>query len=112
MLVYTTILIVSLLLATISIFIYRTVSNSSRSVYSSKQQVGIIRGTPAQQKDKVAGALPTERFQSGSQAAAQPHGHGTGVGTVSRCSLFDVNAMEPEVEHNRGFRAGSSRSET
>lgn len=101
MLVYTTILIVSLLLATISIFIYRAVSNSSRSIYNSKQQIGMIRGAPAPQKDKVARALPTEQFHGGSQAAAQPHGHGTGVGKVSRCSLFDVSAVMDESEHNR-----------
>lgn len=101
MLAYTTILLISLVLATVSIFIYRMVSNSSRSVYSSKQQIGTILGTPAQKKDKVARALPTERFHGGSHAAAQPHGHGTGVGKVSRCSLYDVNAAEPEFEHNR-----------
>ena len=106
MLVYTTILLVSLVLGTISVFIYRAVSNSSRSVYSSKQQVGTISGTPGQQKDKVVRAVPTERFPGGSQAnaiqlGAQPHGHGTGVGKVSHCSLFDVNATTPEVEHGQ-----------
>ena len=106
MLVYTTILLVSLVLGTVSIFIYRVVSNSSRSVYSSKQQIGIVAGTPGQQKDKVADTLPAEQFHGGSQAhviqlGAQPHGHGTGVRKVSRCSLYDVNAPKPEIDHKQ-----------
>lgn len=106
MLVYTTILLVSLVLATVSIFIYRAVSNSSRSVYNSKEQICTVTGTPVQQKEKVARATATERFPGGSQASAiqlgaQPHGHGTGVGKVSHCSLFDVNATKPEIEHNQ-----------
>jgi hypothetical protein len=109
MLVYTTILLVSLVLATISIFIYRRVSSSSRSIYNSKQQIGIVGGTPGQQKDKVARVLPTERINDGPstngvQLAAQPHGHGTGVGKVSRCSLYDVNATKADVEDKQARR--------
>lgn len=109
MLAYTTILLVSLVLATVSIVIYRRVSNSSRSIYSSKQQIVIVGGTPGQQKDKVSRVLPTERINDGPstigvQLAAQPHGHGTGVGKVSRCSLYDVNATKPDIENRQAPR--------
>ena len=109
MLVYSTILLVSLVLAAISIFLYRTVVNSNRSIYSSRAQVGTILETPHHQKNKVvshavAGAAkhpdPTDQVLSW-PSAKQPHGHGTGVGKVSRCSLFDVNATNPETGYDR-----------
>lgn len=126
MLVYTTILLVSLVLAAISIFLYRAVANSSRSMYSSKAQIGTLLDTPHHQKDKVAshavaGAAkhsdPMDQVVSW-PSAKQPHGHGTGVGTVSRCSLFDVNATNPETEYDRAAReekhsaAGATRGHT
>ncbi|MGB7451180.1 MAG: hypothetical protein WBM36_03530, partial [Lysobacterales bacterium] len=131
MLAYTTILLVSLLLAAVSIFIYRFVVNSSRSIYNSKSQFGTILTTSTRQKGNVArhavagaasrdqkdkvtawrsarlqAAMPAEQVHddpqaNGTQLGAQPHGHGTGVGQVSRCSLYDVNATKPELDTNR-----------
>lgn len=132
MLAYTTILLVCLLLAAVSVFIYRMVSNSSRSVYSSKQPIGTILRSPDHSKDDVAShavagaahhtgrtdklmswrsaklqpAMPSEQFYDnpqshGVQLSAQPHGHGTGVGKVSGCSLYDVDTAKAEIENNR-----------
>lgn len=128
MLAYTTILLISLLLAAVSIVIYRLVVNSGRSIYNSRVQLGTIGGSPGHQKDEVArhadaGAVkygrtnqvmswrsaklnPAMPTQGGPQArgihaSAQPHGHGTGVGKTSRCSLYSVDATKPEFEHNR-----------
>lgn len=53
MLSYATIFIVSLIVAVIAIFLYKVISDSSRSVYSSKDRIAIINRNPANQKHKV-----------------------------------------------------------
>jgi hypothetical protein len=127
MLTYATIFIASVIVASIAIFLYKVISNSSRSVYSSKEHLAILDVKPNYQKDKVTAgglpdfpyggnhatprhmakthpALPTEQVDwgwkgSGKQTHQQP-GHAKG----SHCSLYDLKPESPGT--NRNQKAG------
>ena len=53
MLTYATILIASLILAVVALFLYKVISDSSRSVYSSKDRIAIIDRHPDEKKGKA-----------------------------------------------------------
>ena len=128
MLTYATIFIASVILASIAIFLYKVISNSSRSVYSSKEHLAIFDVKPNYQKDKMTAggipdypygenhatprhmakthpALPTEQVDwgwkgSGKQAHQQP-GHAKGSASSSHCSLYDLKPESPGVNRNQ-----------
>jgi hypothetical protein len=127
MLTYATILIACLILAVVGLFLYNVISDSSRSVYSSKDRIAIIDRHPEENKvkakhgavtnalnsiDKRDGvpqwsmaestpAMPAGNSGRGNQVPGQLAHHGAGVADVSHCSLYNVNAAEPESKNTR-----------
>ena len=53
MLTYATILIASLILALVVLFLYNVISDSSRSVYSSKDRIAVIDRHPEEKNGKA-----------------------------------------------------------
>jgi len=127
MLTYATILIASLILAVVALFLYNVISDSSRSVYSSKDRIAIIDRHPVEQKGKASHsavtntlnsvdrsggvtrrntantvpAMPVDSSERGKQVPGQPAHRGAGVAHASHCSLYDVSAAKPEGKHNQ-----------
>ena len=127
MLTYATILIACLILAVIVLFLYTVISDSSRSVYSSKDRIAIIDRHPEENKVKAkhgavtnalnsndrrdgapqwsmaksTPAMPADNSSRGNQVPGQLAHHGAGVANASHCSLYNVNAAEPESKHTR-----------
>lgn len=127
MLTYATILIASLILALVVLFLYNVISDSSRSVYSSKDRIAVIDRHPEEKKGKARHSAVTNAMNSvdrrdgakqwsmakstpamsagnsgrGNQMPGQLAHHGAGVANVSHCSLYNVNAAEPESKHTR-----------
>lgn len=130
MLTYATILIASLVLAVVALFLYKVISDSSRSVYSSKDRIAIIDRHPEEKKGKAKHGAVTNTLSSidnrsgvkqwnkAKGTPAMPAGnlgggwngsgpgqlahHGAGVAGTSHCSLYDdVSAAEPEVKQTR-----------
>jgi len=58
MLTYTTLFVASLIVAAVIFFLYRVISDSSRSVYSSKNPLAIIDSTQGPHKDTTGSAGP------------------------------------------------------
>ena len=127
MLTYATILVASLILAVVALFLYKFISDSSRSVYSSKDRIAIIDRHPEAKEDKAkhsavtnalsssdkrGGVTPWNRAKSTpampvgnsgrSKVSGQVTPHAAGVADSSHCSLYDVSAAaEPEGKHTR-----------
>ena len=127
MLTYATILIASLILAVVVLFLYNVISDSSRSVYSSKDRIAVIDRHPEEKKGKTRHSAVTNAMNSvdrrdgakqwsmakstpavpagnsgrGNQVPGQLAHHAAGVANVSHCSLYNVNAAEPESKHTR-----------
>jgi hypothetical protein len=128
MLTYATIFIASIIVASIAIFLYKVVSSSSRSVYSSREHLAIYDVKPNYQKDKVTAggipdypygdnhasprhmakthpALPTETVEWGWKGSGkQPHqqaGHARGSANSSHCSLYDLKPESSRVNRNQ-----------
>ncbi|MDH4018764.1 MAG: hypothetical protein OEU84_04115 [Xanthomonadales bacterium] len=126
MLTYATILIVSLIVAVVALFLYKVISDSSRSVYSSKDRIAIIDRHPQDKKaearhsavsnamdsiDRKGGAAwnmtkSTPAMAVGSSprdelAPGQFAHQGAGVAESSHCSLYDVSPAKPEGNNSR-----------
>ena len=127
MLTYATILIASMILAVVILFLYNVIMDSSRSVYSSKDRIAIIDRHPEENKGKAKHGAVTNALNSndrrdgvtqwsmakstpampagdsgmGNQLPGQRAHHGAGAANVSHCSLYNVNAAEPESKHTR-----------
>lgn len=116
MLIYATIFIASIIVAAVIIFLYKTVSNSSRSVYSSREHLAILDVQPKYQKDRVTvngmpdfprnethatprhnakthPAKPTETVDWGWKDSSKQSQQATATANSSHCSLYD---MKPE----------------
>jgi hypothetical protein len=128
MLTYATIFIASVIVASIAIFLYKVISNSSRSVYSSRERPIIYDVNPNYQKDKVTAggipdypygenhatprhmakthpALPTETMDwawkgNGKQSHQQP-GHAKSSTNSSHCSLYELKPENPGIERKQ-----------
>ena len=139
MLTYATILIASLILAVVALFLYKVISDPSRSVYSSKDRIAIIDRHPDEKKGKArhsavttasssidrrdgvtkwdmakgTPAMPAGNSGRGNQMPGQTAPHGAGVADASHCSLYDVSAAEPEGKHarNTGWLSREERRE-
>lgn len=129
MLTYATIFIASVIVASIIIFLYKVISNSSRSVYSSRERPIIYDVKPNYQKDRLTAggipdfkygdshatprhmakthpALPTDTIEwgwkgSGKQSHQQPGHHATGNANSSHCSLYDLKPESPGVKRSQ-----------
>lgn len=124
MLTYATIFIASVIVASIAIFFYKTISNSSRSAYSSKERLAILDVKPNYQKDKVTAggipdypygdnhatprhmakthpALPTEKVDWGWNESGKQAGHARGSANSSHCSLYDLKPESSRVNRNQ-----------
>ena len=64
MLSYATIFIACLIVAVVALVLYKVISDSSRSVYSSKDRIAIINRNPASQKDRVKHNADTKSKRS------------------------------------------------
>ena len=64
MLTYATILIASLIVAVVALFLYKVISDSSRSVYSSKNGIAITDRSPVGQKNKARHSAVTDALNS------------------------------------------------
>jgi hypothetical protein len=121
MLTYATILIASLILAVVALFLFKVISDSSRSVYSSKDRIAIIDRHPDEKKGKARHSAVTNALGSiderdgvtqwnmakstpamaGNQIPGQLAQNGAGVADASHCSLYDVSAAEPASKRTR-----------
>lgn len=136
MLTYITVFLASLIVAAVALFLYRAISDTSRSVYSSKERIAII-STPAHQKNTATrntiGGSQNQKGRVASQSPTQPcpaeppdqinlgwDGDGTqprepglrraaGAVKTSHCSLYDVSTADSTFEDKR--RVGWSFSE-
>ena len=119
-------MIVSLIVAVVALFLYKVISDSSRSVYSSKDRIAIIDRHPQDKKaearhsavsnamdsiDRKGGAAwnmtkSTPAMAVGSSprdelALGQFAHQGAGVAESSHCSLYDVSPAKPEGNNSR-----------
>jgi hypothetical protein len=131
MLIYTTIFLTSLIVAAVILVVYRKVSDSSRSVYSSKERIAIISHPVTDQADKaarnpVAGSQaareqprrttpqnlsqpypdtspgPINLGRKGSRdQVSEPDLSHAGAVSVSHCSLYDVSTPDSTSGSNR-----------
>jgi len=139
MLTYATIFIASLILAVVALFLYKVISDSSRSVYSSKDRIAIISRDPDENKGKARHSAVTNALDSiegrdgamqwsmakgtpamsagssgrSNQTSGQLAHHAAGVADASHCSLYDVGTAEPtrEQTRNTGWLSREERSE-
>jgi hypothetical protein len=128
MLVYATIFIASIIVAAVIIFLYKVISSSSRSVYSSKEHISLPEVQPNYQKDKAVinrtpdflhkgthasprhmakthPAMPTETYNwgwntSGNQSRQKADQAAT-AGNSSHCSLYDMKTESPGMARDR-----------
>ena len=115
MLSYATIFIASTIVAVIGLFLYRVISDTSKSVLSSKGPVNIITGTQTQHKDGAVGSMSNAAFPSGHTSHATPrnmaktfpatpiddHPDWSVREKSSHCSLYDVNPTEQPIQKKR-----------
>jgi len=97
MLTYITIFVVCVILAVVIRFVFKAISESSRSLSTSKTQVELIHSTPANKKAKAARNTATG---TATRSVREPQ-HATSVGTSSHCSLYDASSAEPKENHNQ-----------
>lgn len=64
MLFYATILIASMITAVVVLFLYEVISNSSRSVYRSKDRIATISRVPRKKKSKARNSAVASTFSS------------------------------------------------
>jgi hypothetical protein len=128
MLTYITVFLATLIVAAVALFLYRAISDTSRSVYSSKERIAII-STPAHKENTATrSAIGGSQDQKGRIAPQGPNqpcpagppdqidlgwdGDGTqprepvlrpaaGAVTTSHCSLYDVSAADSKFEDKR-----------
>lgn len=129
MLTYATIFIVCIFVAVIALVIYRAITESSRSVYSSKVPISIMPATPQAQKYAVPaapnpsdqsgfessvnassniGAAPNPNVNWGRQASRgqvreQGSNHAKSGDNSKHCSLYDVDPTAPSANRNSGW---------
>jgi hypothetical protein len=125
MFTYVTIFVASVVVALVGRFIYKTISDSSRSVYSSKERVAIIASskdskgktadkTVSEQNSRVTPknlakthpAMPTEHVDWGWQGNAGQ----VSEPATSHCSLYDANS-DPEPTTRTRPNSGWPRRE-
>ena len=127
MLTYITLFVVCVILAVVTRFVFKAISESSHSMSTSKAQIEIIHSTPANKQAKAARNTatgtathsgrtskvtaqnrarksPTESIDWGFQGSGvqvrEPQ-HATSVGASSHCSLYDASIAEPKENHNQ-----------
>ena len=112
MLVYATIFIVSIIVAVVSLVLYKVISDTSRSVYSSKEPIDII---PQQDKSSAYASISDRAFPSGQTSHSTPRNMAQTFPAMpteahddwsvrekgSHCSLYDVNPVEAPVRKKR-----------
>lgn len=132
MFIYTSIFLASLVLAVVALVLYRTISDSSRSVYSSKEPIAIISRPSDDKGGKASGsrvataqparsqarratpqdlatpyaATPTDKINLGWEPELNKVGEQNlsfaGAANVSRCSLYDVSATTESTSGSKG----------
>ena len=128
MLTYATILVASAIVALVARFIYKAISDSSRSAYSSKERMTIIGAPPELTKGKARKAVAGRPAHSGRESRVTPRNlaqthpamptenidwgwQGSGSANkvsepaTSHCSLYDASAEEssPKSYENSGW---------
>lgn len=137
MLTYTALLVACLVVSAVVYFLYRVISDSSRSVYSSRERLalsddlGLNRREPLKSGGAAYGAAghamprsfpgqvparPTESINwgwegSGVQLREPLARPGQGAGHSSHCSLFDTDPTAPRPGMRPGPRQGKLHRE-
>ena len=117
MLTYITIFVACVILAFVIRFIFKAVADSSSSLTTSKDGIALVASTPGNKKHRTArktttGAslARTSTAKAGKQVDWDWQGDGKRVrkpqaaasaGAGNHCSLYDVDAAEPPVNHSR-----------